>query len=120
MSHRVRIAVAGLGYWGPNLARNFAALPGCEVAWLCDANEAALEHVGRAHPAASRSHDLDEVLADDSVDAVVLATPVPTHAALAERVLDAGQALLRREAAGDDGRRRRAGGRGGRRVRAGS
>ena len=34
----VRIGVAGLGYWGPNLARNFAAIPGCELTWLCDAS----------------------------------------------------------------------------------
>ena len=87
----VRVAVAGLGYWGPNLARNFAALPGCTVAWLADQSAEALARVGAAHPDARRTTELDEVLADDSVDAVVLATPVPTHAALAERVLDAGK-----------------------------
>ena len=32
------IAVAGLGYWGPNLARNFAGIPGCELTWCCDAS----------------------------------------------------------------------------------
>src|SRR5689334_16392321 len=92
MSDRpIRVAVAGLGYWGPNLARNFGALPGCELAWLCDASEDALSRVGAQHPGARRTTDLDEVLADDTVDAVVLATPVPSHAALAERVLDAGK-----------------------------
>ncbi len=87
----VRVAVAGLGYWGPNLARNFGALPDCEVAWLCDANAEALARVGAQHPNARRTSTLDEVLADDTVDAVVLATPVPSHADLAERVLDAGK-----------------------------
>ncbi len=87
----IRVGVAGLGYWGPNLARNFGGLPGCEVAWLCDEREAALERVGAQHPRAQRTSSLDEVLGDDTVDAVVLATPVPTHAALAERVLDAGR-----------------------------
>lgn len=87
----VRIAVAGLGYWGPNLARNFAALPGCELAWLCDASPQALQRVGAQHPGARRTGDLDEVLADATLHAVVLATPVPTHAALAERVLRAGK-----------------------------
>ena len=37
------VAVAGLGYWGPNLARNFAAIPGCELTWCCDASEEARE-----------------------------------------------------------------------------
>jgi predicted dehydrogenase len=87
----IRVAVAGLGYWGPNLARNFAALPDCEVAWLCDASAEALARVGAHHPDARRATELDEVLGDDGVDAVVLATPVPTHADLAERVLDAGK-----------------------------
>jgi predicted dehydrogenase len=88
---RIRVAVAGLGYWGPNLARNFDGLPGAELAWLCDASPDALERVGAQHPGARHSHDLAEVLADDTLDAVVLATPVPTHAALAEQVLDAGK-----------------------------
>ena len=86
-----RVAVAGLGYWGPNLARNFAAIDGCDVAWLVDADEAALARVGAAHPKARQTSDLEEVLADESLEAVVLATPVPTHADLAERVLDAGK-----------------------------
>jgi predicted dehydrogenase len=85
----IRIGVAGLGYWGPNLARNFAAI--AELAWLCDESEGALERVGAAHPSARRTRSLDDLLADPALDAVVLATPVPTHAALAERVLDAGK-----------------------------
>jgi predicted dehydrogenase len=89
--HPVHVAVAGLGYWGPNLARNFAALPGCELAWCCDASEAMRERHAPAFPGARFSADLDEVLADDAVDAVALATPVPTHASLAQRVLEAGK-----------------------------
>jgi predicted dehydrogenase len=87
----IRIGVTGLGYWGPNLARNFAALPGCEVAWLCDASAEALARIGAQHPAARRASRVEELLADETLDAVVLATPVPTHAALAEQVLDAGK-----------------------------
>jgi predicted dehydrogenase len=87
----LRIAVAGLGYWGPNLARNFDALPGCEVTWLCDERPEALERVAAAHPDARRTADLGEMLADDALDAVVLATPVPFHADHAVRVLEAGK-----------------------------
>ncbi len=87
----IRVAVAGLGYWGPNIARNLAAIPGCEVAWLCDGSEQALERLARAFPDARSARDLDEVLADESVDAVALATPVPTHADLAIAVLDSGK-----------------------------
>ena len=43
VTETLRVGVAGLGYWGPNLARNFAAIPGCELAWACDADPAARE-----------------------------------------------------------------------------
>ncbi len=85
------VGVAGLGYWGPNLARNLAALPGCELRWLCDADSDARERVRARFPGARLAADLDELLGDDSLDAVVLATPVPTHAPLALRVLAAGK-----------------------------
>src|SRR5687768_15370760 len=87
----ITLGVAGLGYWGPNLARNFAAVAGADLRWLCDGDPAALERVGAAHPNARRARSLDELLADDGLDAIVLATPVPTHDALAERVLRDGK-----------------------------
>jgi predicted dehydrogenase len=90
-SETVRVGVAGLGYWGPNLARNLAALPGCEVAWLCDPAEAARERLRAAHPGACLTGSLDDLLEDPELDAVVLATPVPSHAELAVRVANAGK-----------------------------
>ncbi len=87
----LRIAVVGLGYWGPNLARNFAAIEGCELAWCCDPCEQALERIAGRFPQARLTGDLDEVLADPALDAVVLATPVPLHAECAVRVLQAGK-----------------------------
>jgi predicted dehydrogenase len=87
----LRVGVAGLGYWGPNLARNFAAIPGCELAWLCDADAAVRDRLGRAYPQATATAELEDLLGDDALDAVVLATPVPTHADLAVRVLQAGK-----------------------------
>jgi len=87
----VRVGVAGLGYWGPNLARNLAAIPGCEVAWLCDPSPKARERTATAHPRARVTAELDELLADPDLDAVVLATPVPSHAELAIAALAAGK-----------------------------
>src|ERR687894_116611 len=87
----ITVGVAGLGYWGPNLARNFAAIPGCRLRWLCDGDPAALERVGAGLPDARRTESLDDLLADEALDAIALATPVPTHDELAERVLGAGK-----------------------------
>jgi predicted dehydrogenase len=87
----VRVGVVGLGYWGPNLARNLAAIPGCELAWLCDASAPAREQLARSYPAARTSGELDALLEDPQLDAIVLATPVVTHAELAVAVAEAGK-----------------------------
>jgi predicted dehydrogenase len=91
MSRPLRVGVVGLGYWGPNLARNFAAIEGCELAYCCDASESARARVAPMFPTARLAPDLGELLADPELDAVALATPVPTHAELAIRVLRAGK-----------------------------
>jgi predicted dehydrogenase len=87
----LHVAVAGLGYWGPNLARNFEAIPGCELTWCCDSSQAARERAAARFPGAALTADIDELLADPLLDAVAVATPVPTHAVLATRVLEAGK-----------------------------
>jgi predicted dehydrogenase len=87
----VRAAVVGLGYWGPNLVRNLHELPGAEVAAVCDARADRLTSITDRYPAIRGVQDLDEVLEDDTIDAVVVATPVSTHHALAEQALLAGK-----------------------------
>ena len=77
MSERLRVGQAGLGYWGRNLARNFDDLT--ELRWLCDSSEERLAEFAERYPDARVTGDFDELLAADDVDAVVIATPVPTH-----------------------------------------
>jgi predicted dehydrogenase len=91
MSAPLRVGVVGLGYWGPNLARNFHSLAGAELVWCCDGSEAARERVAPMVPGARMTARMEDLLEDESLEAVVLATPVPTHAQLAERVLQAGK-----------------------------
>jgi len=87
----VRVGVVGLGYWGPNLARNFANLPGAELRWCCDGRQEARESLAAVHRQARFTGELDDLLDDPELDAIVLATPVPSHASLAVRVLEAGK-----------------------------
>jgi predicted dehydrogenase len=87
----VTVGVVGLGYWGPNLARNFAALEGCRLTWCCDRSAESRARWERSLPGARFTGELDELLADEALDAVVVATDVPSHAALATRVLSAGK-----------------------------
>src|SRR5262249_32773525 len=69
-----KVGVVGLGYWGPNLARNFDELGA--LAALCDRDEALRERFGRRYPNARMYDDFDRMLEDDSLDGVVVATPV--------------------------------------------
>jgi predicted dehydrogenase len=83
------VGVVGLNYWGPNLVRNFDDL--ADLAWLCDLDEERLAELGARYPNARTTTSFDELLADDTLDAVVVATPVPTHYALAKQALEAGK-----------------------------
>jgi predicted dehydrogenase len=87
----VSLAVAGLGYWGPNLARNVAAIPGARLAWCCEGDPGLLAAAGAQFPGVALSDSLEEVLADETLDGVLLATPVRTHGELAAAVLAAGK-----------------------------
>jgi predicted dehydrogenase len=84
-----RIAQVGLGQWGKNLARNFGQL--AELVWLCDVDDECRAQAAQSYPSAQVTSSFDDVLADDSVEAVVVATPVPTHYELARRALEAGK-----------------------------
>jgi len=88
---RVEVGVVGLGYWGSNVARVFDALPDCELKWCCDVDLARAERSVAAFPSARLALDLDELLADPGLDAIAVATPVATHATVAQRVLEAGK-----------------------------
>jgi predicted dehydrogenase len=83
------VAVAGLGYWGPNLARNFDEL--ADLRWLCEASPEKLARLEQRYPHARATARFEDVLADPQLDAVVVATPVPTHYPLARLALEAGK-----------------------------
>ena len=87
----IRVAIAGLGYWGPNIARNLNALADCELAWCCDADAASRERWSSTYSHARFTGDYEDLLADPDLDAIAITTPVPTHAELARRTLEAGK-----------------------------
>src|SRR6185312_15471440 len=77
-----------LGYWGRNLVRNFDDLTDLRV--ICDADERLLGEFAQRYPNAQATQDFDELLGAD-LEAVVIATPVPSHYPLAKRALEAGK-----------------------------
>jgi protoporphyrinogen oxidase/predicted dehydrogenase len=87
----LRIGVVGLGYWGPNLVRNLVDGWSFEVAYLCDVRTQPLETLSRRYPGIPCTTDFDEMLKDETLDAVAIATPVSTHFSLAMAALEAGK-----------------------------
>ncbi len=85
----LRVGQAGLGEWGKNLARNFADL--ADLTWLCDPANGKRGEFEARYPQARWAETFEEMLADPQLDAVVIATPVPTHYELAKAALEAGK-----------------------------
>ena len=90
----IRIGVVGYGYWGPNVVRNFAETPGCQLAAVSDMRPERLAQVRSRYPAVRTFADPNEMLADRRIDAVVIVTPVSTHYDLAMQALRAGKHVL--------------------------
>jgi predicted dehydrogenase len=85
----LRVGQAGLGEWGKNLARNFADL--VELAWLSDPAAGKEAEFTSRYPQARWAGSFDEMLADSDLDAVIIASPVPTHYELGKQALEAGK-----------------------------
>jgi predicted dehydrogenase len=91
---RLGVAVIGAGYWGPNLVRNFAASAECDLRWVCDFDrQRARKAVGR-YSTVRTTDSLQRVLEDPRVEAVAVATPTASHAAVVGACLDAGRHVL--------------------------
>jgi predicted dehydrogenase len=91
MPETITIAQIGCGYWGPNVLRNFSAQPGCTVKFVAEINPERQAYVRSNFPRSEVVEDLDVVLSDTQVDAVVIATPASSHYALTKRVLESGK-----------------------------
>ena len=93
-SSPLRIGIIGLGYWGPNLARALASTPGCELAYACDLDEGNRARLEGRYPGTVLTDRFDDLLEDDTLDAIVVATGAPSHHAIGMRVLAAGKHAL--------------------------
>lgn len=90
----MKIAVVGLGYWGPNLVRNFLSTEGVDGVVACDMTPRRLENIKKKFPTVEVTPSFEDILGRDDVEGVVIATPVSTHYPLGVKVLEAGKHLL--------------------------
>jgi predicted dehydrogenase len=87
----LKVAVVGCGYWGPNLIRNFIQLNQSDVLWVSDLDQLRLDHMKQLYPSIRTTTVFDEILNDDRVDIIAIATPVRFHHSLAVKALHAGK-----------------------------
>ena len=91
MTKPVSVGVVGCGYWGPLLIRNFRDVPNCNLVAVCDVSDARLKHIRKLYPEVTAVTDWERFLTDFELDAIVIATPVKSHHALAQKSLLAGK-----------------------------
>jgi predicted dehydrogenase len=108
MTDKLRIAVVGAGYWGPNLARNFRSSPDWELVAICDLDRDRAQRVSDQVGGIRVETDLAVVLADDRIDAIAIATPARTHHDIACAALAAGKHVMVEKPLADTGDRGRA------------
>jgi len=87
----LNVAVVGCGYWGPNLVRNFNSLSDCEVKLVCDLDAERLIHMKKLYPDLQTTSDLDDIVKNNNIDAVAIATPVSFHFEMAKKILLSGK-----------------------------
>jgi len=90
----INAAVIGCGYWGPNLIRNFMTCPETNLLWACDLDAKRLNRVLAPFPSVRQAMVFADILDDDAVEAVAIATPVGTHYSLAKAALQKGKHVL--------------------------
>jgi len=90
----IKVGVIGYGYWGPNLVRNFMEAPGSTVITVCDLQPERLRLLKVRYPTITTATDCCDLLADPSIDAIVVATPVSSHFELGMAALKAGKHVL--------------------------
>jgi predicted dehydrogenase len=94
MKNTITVGVVGCGYWGPNLIRNFRAVPGCRLKTICDISEDRLRHLRGLYPEVKCETDFANLLADPEVNAISVATSVRHHYPMAKAALEAGKHVL--------------------------
>jgi predicted dehydrogenase len=93
-ARKVNLGVVGLGYWGPNLVRNFSEVDTCYVAMACDSDESRLKPIKRRYPYIEVTTRYNDLVNAKDIDAIAIATPVVSHYELAKRALENGKHVL--------------------------
>ena len=90
----LKVGVIGCGYWGPNLIRNFIQIKDCNMKICCDLSDDKLQRIKSLYPNVRTTKNLDELLEDEDIDAVAIATPVSAHGEIGLKCLEHNKHVL--------------------------
>lgn len=90
----INVAVIGVGYWGPNLVRNFIANPETNISICCDVNQDRLNFINQFYPSLKTERDYKEIIRDPNTDLIAICTSVFSHYEIAKAALNEGKHVL--------------------------
>jgi predicted dehydrogenase len=90
----IRVGIIGVGYWGPNLIRNFVASADTEMVSCCDLKQERLDYIKSLYPTINTTQKCQEIINSPNIDLLAICTPVNTHYELAKKALEAGKHVL--------------------------
>lgn len=93
-SGKIGVGIVGCGHWGPNYVRNFSDIEDVRSVKCCDTNSARLEKIKHRFPDVATCVSHRELLSDDGITVIVVATPASTHYGIIRECLDAGKDVL--------------------------
>jgi predicted dehydrogenase len=94
MKTKLNVAQIGVGYWGPNLVRNLVNNDRCDLLKVCEISKDRRNFIKNLYPKIHTTFNINEILNDNDIDAVIIATPVSTHYDLAMKVLNSNKHVL--------------------------
>ncbi|HZF99497.1 MAG TPA: Gfo/Idh/MocA family oxidoreductase, partial [Chitinophagales bacterium] len=75
----INFAIVGVGYWGPNYVRLLSNTKNVSLRSVCDLKQANLDKIQSSFPSVHTTTNLDEVVNDEAIDAVIVCTPLKSH-----------------------------------------
>ncbi len=94
MSEKIKLALIGYGYWGPNFLRIAQNSENALLVSVCDINQAKYRHVTDKYPNVTFTDNIENIVNDKTIDGVIICTPVSTHFNLARKILASGKHVL--------------------------
>ena len=91
---KIKLAVIGAGRWGFNHVKTAASILEASNIVVCDSSNESINKVEAFNPKIAVTNNIETIICDKSINAVILASPAETHYSLAKSILESGKNIL--------------------------